>query len=156
MPAIELQDIWKHFRINRKARPSLLQLIRGLGRSGVRDLPVLRGITLTIDHGDKIGLVGRNGAGKTTLMRLINGIYKPDRGMISVSGRLAAILQLGVGLIGILSVKDNIFPYGAVLGLSREAIRKRYRDVLRFADLEDFEQPAAQRASAVLRHRASA
>jgi ABC-type polysaccharide/polyol phosphate transport system ATPase subunit len=153
MPAIELQDIWKHFRINRKARPSLLQLIRGLGHSGVRDLPVLRGITLTIDHGDKIGLVGRNGAGKTTLMRLINGIYKPDRGIISVSGRLAAILQLGVGLIGILSVKDNIFLYGAVLGLSREAIRKRYRDVLRFADLEDFETAEVRQLSTGMRQR---
>jgi len=153
MPAIELQDVWKHFRVNRRATPSLLQIIKGSVRSSTRDLPVLRGISLAIDDGDKVGLIGRNGAGKTTLMRLINGIYKPDRGMISVSGRLAAILQLGVGLIGILSVRDNIFLYGAVLGLSREEIRERYRDVLRFADLENFESAEVRQLSTGMRQR---
>jgi ABC-type polysaccharide/polyol phosphate transport system ATPase subunit len=153
MAAIKVQDVWKHFRLNRRVRPSLLQVIKGLGHRSARDLPVLRGVSLEIGRGDKIGLIGRNGAGKTTLMRLVNGIYKPDRGTIAVNGRLVSILQLGVGLIGILPVRDNIYLYGAVLGLSREIIRQRYQDILRFAELEDFESAEVRQLSTGMRQR---
>jgi ABC-type polysaccharide/polyol phosphate transport system ATPase subunit len=153
MAAIEVQDVWKNFRLNRKATPSLLQFVRGFARARASELEVLRGISLTIERGDKVGLIGRNGAGKTTLMRLINSVYKPDRGMISVTGRLVAILQLGVGLVGILPVRDNIFLYGTVLGMSRETIHERYQNVLRFAELEDFEAAEVRQLSTGMRQR---
>lgn len=153
MTAVEVVDVWKNFRINRKATPSLLQFFKGIRGNDARELSVLRGISLTIEHGDKVGLIGRNGAGKTTLMRLVNGVYRPDRGNISVSGHLVAILQLGVGLIGILPVRDNIFLYGAVLGMSRDVIRDRYRAILQFSELEDFEAAEVRQLSTGMRQR---
>lgn len=153
MAAIEIRHLWKHFRLNRRARPSMLQVLRGLGRPAARDLPVLRNISLEIPHGDKVGLIGRNGAGKTTLMRVLNGIYRPDRGSVTVEGRLAAILQLGVGLVGILPVRDNIFLYGTILGLPHETLRDKYREVLRFAELEEFESAEVRQLSTGMRQR---
>jgi len=153
MSAVEVVEVWKNFRLNRKATPSLLQLIKSFGIPEARELPVLRGISLTIERGDKVGLIGKNGAGKTTLMRLVNGVYKPDRGNISVTGHLVAILQLGVGLIGILPVRDNIFLYGAILGMSRDMIRDRYRAILEFAELEDFEAAEVRQLSTGMRQR---
>ena len=153
MTAIEIQDLWKSFRLNSQAAPSLLQTIKNFGRAEAIELPVLRGISLTVQRGEKVGLIGKNGAGKTTLLRLINGIYKPDRGAIFSHGRVVAILQLGIGLVGILSVRDNIFLYGTILGLTRQEIREKYEEILLFAELDKFEGAEVRQLSTGMRQR---
>jgi len=155
MTSIEIANVSKRFRVSHYGTPSLFQLLRGLGQSASHkhNFEALKGVSLKIQKGDKVGLIGRNGAGKTTLMRLIHGIYKPDEGSVTVHGKVVAILQLGIGLIGILSVRDNIYFYGTILGLSGSEIRANYDNILAISELEEFEGAEVRQLSTGMRQR---
>jgi lipopolysaccharide transport system ATP-binding protein len=99
---------------------------------------VLRDISLTVQKGEVLGIIGRNGSGKSTLLKLLAGIYRPDVGKISVHGRVGALLELGAGFHPEFSGRENIFLNGIVLGLSKREIRRRLDDIVRFAELETF------------------
>ena len=155
MKMIQFEDVSKRFRVNQYGKPSLFQLLRGLGQTPNQkgSFEALRDVSLEIRKGEKVGLIGRNGAGKTTLMRLIHGIYQPDAGSVKVHGKVVAILQLGVGLIGILSVRDNIYLYGTILGLSKREIRENYDRILTMSELEEFEGAEVRQLSTGMRQR---
>jgi ABC-type polysaccharide/polyol phosphate transport system ATPase subunit len=155
MTSIEIDNVSKRFRVSHYGTPSLFQLLRGLGQSAARkhSFEALKNVSLKIQKGDKVALIGRNGAGKTTLMRLIHGIYKPDGGSVTVYGNVVAILQLGIGLIGILSVRDNIYFYGTILGLTRSEIRANYDRILAVSELEEFEGAEVRQLSTGMRQR---
>lgn len=155
MATIELKNVSKRFQLSRYGTPSLIQFLRSLGQapSQKHSFEALKEVSLKINRGDKVGLIGRNGAGKTTLMRLIHGIYQPDLGSIHIDGKVVAILQLGIGLIGILPVRDNIYFYGAILGLSEREIRDNYQRILEMAELEDFEAAEVRQLSTGMRQR---
>ncbi|ABD89714.1 ABC transporter ATP-binding protein [Rhodopseudomonas palustris] len=99
--------------------------------------PVLTDISFEIRQGTTVGFVGRNGAGKSTLLGLIAGIMRPDSGMVSVTGRVSSLLELGAGFHPDLSGRENIDLYGVVLGFSRAEIRRRADSIIAFAELED-------------------
>lgn len=101
-------------------------------------LYALRNINLKIKEGEFLGIIGKNGSGKSTLLKLVAKVLEPTTGMISVSGNVAPFLELGVGFQGDLTVKDNIFFYGALLGMSRKQITKKYDHIIDFAGLERF------------------
>jgi ABC-type polysaccharide/polyol phosphate transport system ATPase subunit len=155
MTTIEIENVSKRFRASRYGRPTLFQLIRGLGQSPSQrySFEALKNVSLKIERGDKVGLIGKNGAGKTTLMRLIHGIYEPNEGSVRVDGKVVAILQLGIGLIGILSVRDNIFFYGAILGMTADEIRAHYDQILAVSELGDFEGAEVRQLSTGMRQR---
>ncbi|MFJ9786542.1 ABC transporter ATP-binding protein [Amycolatopsis sp. NPDC101161] len=101
-------------------------------------IEALRDITLSMGDGDRVGLVGHNGAGKSTLLRLLSGIYEPTRGSARVTGRIAPVFDLGVGLDPEVSGHENILIRGLFLGMSRKQMEKRVDDIAEFTELGDY------------------
>jgi ABC-type polysaccharide/polyol phosphate transport system ATPase subunit len=99
---------------------------------------VLDGITIDARAGEIVGLVGENGAGKTTLLKTIAGLYTPTRGRIDVRGEVSLLAGLGVGMVDELSVADNVHLYGAICRLTRRAIKDRFDEIIRWAELEGY------------------
>ncbi len=97
---------------------------------------VIRDLTLRIPKGASVGLIGRNGCGKSTFLKLITGIYKPDKGVVSVNGRLAALIELGAGFHPDFSGRENLYLGGVMHGLSRAEIDARFDEIVHFAELE--------------------
>jgi len=98
----------------------------------------VQGVSFEVRRGECLGLVGRNGAGKTTLLRMLNGLIKPDRGHITMRGRVGALIALGAGFNPILTGRENIYVNGAVLGLSKADIDARFDEIVDFAELGEF------------------
>ena len=96
-------------------------------------------VSMNIKKGSMVGIIGKNGSGKTTLLRLISGIYSPDKGKISIVGKLGPLLQVGIGSNDEYSVKENIILYGLLLGLRKNNILKKIPEILKFAELEQYE-----------------
>ena len=98
----------------------------------------LNDISFSLEKGQILGIIGKNGSGKTTLLRTISGIYNPTSGNITVNGKLAPVLQIGIGFRNEVSCVENIIMYGLLLGLQKDQIKKKIRSILEFADLKDF------------------
>ena len=101
-------------------------------------IEALREISLTLEHGARVGLVGHNGAGKSTLLRLLAGIYEPTRGFADVRGRVAPVFDLGVGMDPEISGLENIIVRGLFLGMTRKQMEERIDDIADFTELGDF------------------
>lgn len=95
-------------------------------------------VSFELRRGDCLGLIGHNGAGKTTLLRMLNGLIKPDRGQISIKGRVGALIALGAGFNPILSGRENIYVNAAVLGLSKREIDSQIDEIIDFAEIGQF------------------
>ncbi|HEY8374115.1 MAG TPA: ABC transporter ATP-binding protein [Pseudonocardiaceae bacterium] len=106
--------------------------------SKVPVIEALRDITLSLRHGDRVGLVGHNGAGKSTLLRLLSGIYEPTRGHARVVGRVAPVFDLGVGMDPEISGYENIIIRGLFLGMTRKQMEARVDEIAEFTELGDF------------------
>ena len=113
------------------------RVIAGL-RESTRELEVLRDVSFEVERGEFLGVVGCNGCGKSTLLKLIAGIYRPDAGEIRAAGRLAPIIELGVGFNNELEAFDNVVMNAVMMGLEPAEARDRYPEILAFSELEDF------------------
>jgi lipopolysaccharide transport system ATP-binding protein len=98
----------------------------------------LEDFDLEVAKGDAVALIGANGSGKSTALRLIAGIYLPSQGVVATCGRIAAIIELGVGFNPELTGEENVQLYAAVMGLSRREVAARFEEIVAFADLGDF------------------
>ena len=98
----------------------------------------LRGFNLRVGRGEAIALIGPNGGGKSTALRLIAGIYTPTSGAVETSGRIAAVIELGAGFNTDLTGAENLDLYGAIMGLSRAQLTKRFREIVEFAGIGEF------------------
>lgn len=98
----------------------------------------LEGLNLRVEPGEAVALIGPNGSGKSTALRLIAGIYEPSEGWVETRGRLASVIELGVGFHPDLTGVENVGLYAAVMGLSRFEIAARYPEIVAFAELGDF------------------
>lgn len=96
----------------------------------------IRDLTLRIPRGASVGLIGRNGSGKSTFLKLVTGIYKPDAGVVSVLGRVAALIELGAGFHPDFTGRENLMLAGVMHGLSRQEVEARFNDIVSFAELE--------------------
>jgi ABC-type polysaccharide/polyol phosphate transport system ATPase subunit len=124
------------------------------GRSLTRDLKpgeaivALKEVGFTVARGEAFGVIGGNGSGKSTLLKLVAGMLKPTRGRITVAGRVAALIELGAGFHPEISGRENVFINGAVLGLSRKQVERRYDEIVEFSGLGDFmEEPVKNYSS---------
>jgi ABC-type polysaccharide/polyol phosphate transport system ATPase subunit len=111
-------------------------------------IEALRGIDFTVARGEAFGVIGGNGSGKSTLLKLIAGMLKPSAGRITVNGRVAAMIELGAGFHPEISGRENVFINGAVLGLPKREIERRYDEIVEFSGLGDFmEEPVKNYSS---------
>ena len=97
----------------------------------------LREMTLLVERGEAVALLGRNGSGKSTALRLIAGIYQPTTGTVETNGRITAVIELGAGFHPELTGAENIALYAAVLGLTRRELAAHYDEIVEFADIPD-------------------
>ncbi len=95
-------------------------------------------VSFEVKRGGTLGLIGANGSGKTTLLKLINGIFWPDKGRITVKGRVGALIAVGAGFHPLLTGRENVYVNGAILGMSKREIQKKFDAIVEFADIGDF------------------
>ncbi len=107
----------------------------------------LRDVSFAINRGERIGIVGRNGAGKSTLLKILSRITEPTTGRAMITGRVASLLEVGTGFHMDLSGRENIFLNGAVLGMARAEIRRKFDEIVAFADVEKFLDTPVKRYS---------
>jgi ABC-type polysaccharide/polyol phosphate transport system ATPase subunit len=98
----------------------------------------LKDVSFEVKGGECLGLIGANGAGKSTLLKMLNGLILPDKGKITVRGRIGALLELGAGFHPMLTGRENIYLSGALLGLSNKETDKKFDEIVAFAELEEF------------------
>ena len=125
----------------RSLKKAVLGMVGGNIASGDSKVPVieaLHDISLTIEEGDRVALVGHNGAGKSTLLRLLSGIYAPTSGTAHIEGRVAPVFDLGVGMDPEISGYENIMIRGLFLGMTRKQMEARVDEIADFSELGDF------------------
>jgi lipopolysaccharide transport system ATP-binding protein len=131
--AISVRAASKRYRLYARHQDRILELLSR--RTKHRPFWALRDVSFDIQRGEIVGIVGRNGAGKTTLLRLLTGISTPTSGEIDVNYRMSAILDLGSGFHPDFTGHENVFLGGAVLGMEEAEIRRKYDDIVAFAEL---------------------
>ena len=124
-----------------------------LGKREIKKFKALDGITFSLEKGDMLGIIGGNGAGKSTLLKVISGIMKPVQGNCKLQGNIAALLELASGFDGDLTVKENTFLRGAMLGYTKEFMRTKYDDIISFAELNEFQDRPFRQLSSGMKSR---
>jgi lipopolysaccharide transport system ATP-binding protein len=159
--AIEISGLGKRYTIGVRRRgydtlrESIVENARrsfrrvtGRGRPRIDSaLWALRDVSLTIDQGEAVGLIGHNGAGKTTLLKIVSRITEPTAGFADVTGRVGSLLEVGTGFHPELTGRENVFLYGSILGMSRTEIRRRFDEIVAFAEIERFLDTPVKRYS---------
>lgn len=112
-----------------------------------------RHITFSINRGDMLGIIGTNGAGKSTLLKAVSGIMRPTEGVVTCNGKIAALLELGSGFDGDLTVKENTYLRGAMLGYTKKFMDDTYADIISFAELEEYQERAFKHLSSGMKSR---
>jgi len=137
-PVIEVNRVSKAFW--RHAGQKLLrQMVSDLFKRREEDyFYALRDVSLTVDKGEGVALVGTNGAGKSTMLSLVAGLVQPTEGTVRIEGRVAALLELGSGFHPDLTGEENVFVNAALLGLSHAETKAAYKDIVEFAEIGDF------------------
>ena len=125
---------------------------RWMRRAGKRDLErrefwALRDVSFIVKQGEAFGIIGANGAGKSTILKLLTGIMRPTAGMIDVRGRISALIEVSAGLHQDLTGRENIYLNGAILGMTRDEIRRRFDAIVDFSGLEQFIDTPVKRYS---------
>lgn len=112
-----------------------------------------RDITFELEKGDMLGIIGGNGAGKSTLLKAISGIMAPTKGTLFTKGKIAALLELASGFDGDMTVKENTYLRGALLGYTRKFMDEKYHEIIAFAELEDFQEHFFKQLSSGMKSR---
>ncbi len=140
LPALAADGVYKRFKIPEERSHTLKErALHPFRRTRNEELRALNDITFSVAPGEFFGIVGRNGSGKSTLLKCLAGIYGTDRGRIWCNGRMSTFIELGVGFNPDLPAFDNVALNGIMLGLSPREARARYKRVIEFAELEEFQ-----------------
>lgn len=116
-------------------------------QSNVEEFWALRDVSFEIQQGDRVGIIGRNGAGKSTLLKILSRITEPTSGEIRIKGRVASLLEVGTGFHPELTGRENIFLNGAILGMSKAEIKRKFDEIVAFAEIEKFVDTPVKRYS---------
>ncbi|HEM5282005.1 TPA: ABC transporter ATP-binding protein [Streptococcus suis] len=138
--AVKVEHVSKFFKLPTESTQSLRTALvnRFKGIKGYKEQYVLKDINFEVEEGDFFGIVGRNGSGKSTLLKIISQIYVPEKGTVTVDGKLVSFIELGVGFNPELTGKENVYLNGAMLGFTTEEIDTMYDDIVEFAELSEF------------------
>ena len=153
-PVIRVAGVSKRFRRTlpgdrlRTLKSALVGGLRTRDLPREETIPALEEVSFEVARGESFGLIGGNGSGKSTLLKLVAGMLRPTTGELAVDGRVAALIELGSGFHPEISGRENVYINGAVLGLSRRQIDRRYREIVEFSGLADFmEEPVKNYSS---------
>ena len=137
---IRFENVAIRYRVPRGGSRSLKEhMIRRIMKRLVFDeFLALRGVSFTVSRGENVGVIGRNGAGKSTLFKAIARVVRPAEGRVVVEGRVAPLLELGLGMNGELTGRENVMLQGAMLGFSRASMQERMPRITDFSELADF------------------
>lgn len=140
--AISVKNLSKKYRRFANTADTLKELLHPFGKKYHDEFWALKGVSFEVKKGETIGLIGRNGSGKSTLLQVLCGILQPTSGTVRVSGRVAALLELGAGFSPDFSGRENVYMNGALMGLTRQEMDERFSLIAEFAEIGDFmEQP---------------
>ncbi len=151
LPIIQVRNISKQYHVNGSSSvtPTLGEALiaafrfpfyRRNGNHVTADdwLWAVKDISFEVNPGEIVGVIGRNGAGKSTLLKIISRIIKPTTGEVNIFGRVGSLLEIGTGFHPDLSGRENIFLNGAIIGMKREELRRKFDDIVAFAEVERF------------------
>jgi lipopolysaccharide transport system ATP-binding protein len=159
LPAIEVSGLSKRYVLQHESRhdnlrDTLHHTARKLWRRArwgtsfdTEEFMALDDVSFSVQPGEVVGIIGRNGAGKSTLLKILSRITEPTSGKITLRGRVASLLEVGTGFHPELSGRENIFLNGAILGMSRAEIRKKFDEIVAFAEVEKFLDTPVKRYS---------
>jgi len=138
--------------VSRTASDAVKRIFGRTGADGVskrtsEEFWALKDVSFDIRQGERVGIIGRNGAGKTTLLKILSRITEPTEGRVSLKGRVASLLEVGTGFHPELTGRENIFLNGAVLGMGRDEIRRRFDEIVSFAEIDKFLDTPVKRYS---------
>jgi ABC-2 type transport system ATP-binding protein len=123
-------------RHNRSLKELAVAAVRGKDLANSFD--ALGGVSLAVDSGETVALLGHNGSGKSTLLKLISGVMQPTSGSVRVRGRIAGLIEVGAGFHPDLTGRENVFLNGAILGMDEATITARFDDIVAFSEIERF------------------
>jgi lipopolysaccharide transport system ATP-binding protein len=163
--AIRVEGLGKKYTLHHEARPRYLSLrevmsekARNLLRAVTAPQPprerateeefwALRDVTFSVNRGDRVGIIGRNGAGKSTLLKTLSRITEPTLGRVEIHGRMSSLLEVGTGFHPELTGRENIFLNGTILGMRAAEIRRKFDEIVDFAEIERFLDTPVKRYS---------
>jgi lipopolysaccharide transport system ATP-binding protein len=164
-PIISVENLGKKYRIDHQAQRQSYQTLRevlaeklkfSLGKRNSagpstqatqEDFWALKDVSFEINQGEAVGIIGRNGAGKSTLLKVLSRITEPTKGRVRINGRVASLLEVGTGFHQELTGRENIFLNGAILGMSRTEIKRKFDEIVAFAEVEKFLDTPVKRYS---------
>ena len=123
------------------------------GNFNVKEFYADKNVTFSLEKGDMLGIIGTNGAGKSTILKAITGIMMPAKGKVKTKGRIAAFLELASGFDPEMTIKENTYLRGAMLGYTKDYIDEKYDDIIKFAELEKFENYTFKQLSSGMKSR---
>jgi lipopolysaccharide transport system ATP-binding protein len=136
---IHFEQVSKVFRLPHERKTTLRQrFVSVFQKNTYERFYALRDVSFSVAQGECLGIIGKNGSGKSTLLKLIAKVLEPTSGRITTEGEVAPFLELGVGFQGDLTVKDNIFLYGALLGMNRKQVVDKHGWIIEFSGLDRF------------------
>jgi lipopolysaccharide transport system ATP-binding protein len=162
---IKIQNLSKHYRIGRRegyrtfretlldaAKAPFQRIARLNPKSQIRDMQsetiwALKNVSLEAKRGEVVGIIGRNGAGKTTLLKILSKITLPTEGRVELRGRVGSLLEVGTGFHPELTGHENVYLYGAILGMDRREVTTKFDEIIEFAELEKFTDTPVKRYS---------
>ncbi len=138
--AIEIRNLNKQFvlRHTRSLKEALVWLLRGRKGDLVKKFHALRDLSIDVEHGETVALLGLNGSGKSTLLKHISGVMLPDSGTVRTGGRVAGLIEVGAGFHPDLSGRDNVYLNGAILGMTEAEIKDKFDSIVEFAEIGEF------------------
>ncbi|OGN96607.1 MAG: ATP-binding protein [Chloroflexi bacterium RBG_13_51_36] len=141
MSAIIVDNISKKFRIPHEKKTTVFQNIIGLvkRRFDYEEFWALKNVSFEVNKGEALGIIGKNGSGKSTLLKILARVLYPDSGSVSLDGKVASFLELGIGFQPELTARENVYIYSSVLGMARKQVDAAYDDIFEFAELRKFE-----------------
>lgn len=138
--AVEVNHVSMKYNMSTQKVDSLKEYFIKLVKKELKykEFWALKDVNLTVEKGDRLGILGLNGAGKSTLLKIIAGVQKPTEGNISVKGKIAPLLELGAGFEAEYTGIENIYLYGSVLGYHRDFINEKFNEIVEFSELGEF------------------
>src|SRR4030066_1519635 len=159
LPIIEITNLSKQYRIGKREPYKMLRdtivntvkaPLRVFSKNGADEdntVWALKDVSFEVNEGEILGIIGRNGAGKTTLLKILSRITEPTEGEIRIRGRVGSLLEVGTGFHPELTGRENIFLNGAILGMRKEEIKKKFDEIVAFAETEKFLDTPVKRYS---------